>query len=142
MNAMSASLKAVGGSTVLRQVESAKHPVGDIQVGQRLAVERVVQRPCDRRAQQRHTREVVEVAGLERRILAIIGEAQEFLGVFGQVGAAHRVDRRHREQGGRGAAPFAAEPRHLALDEIGDVWVENGQEAVRVVFVVPDDALT
>ena len=44
-----------------------------------LAVRRLLKRLADPRAQAHHLDEVVEVPGLQRRVLPVVGEAQEFL---------------------------------------------------------------
>ena len=77
-------------------------------------------RPVQRRAQQADLDEVVEVARLEGRVLAVVGEREELarLRVERRVGA-QRAHRGKPEDRGRRAASAGAERGQLA--EVGDL---------------------
>ena len=73
-------------------------------------------RPIDGRAQQADLDEVVEVAGLERGVLAVIGKAQELARAVGDsLHVLETEDGGEAEDGGRGAAAFRAELAELGV---------------------------
>ena len=66
-------------------------------------------------AQQRHEQEIVEMARLQRGVLAIVGEAEE-LALVGRnraAGAIHPAQRARHQQGRRRAPPFGRQAREL-----------------------------
>jgi len=68
---------------------------------------------ADRRAEVDHLHEVVEVAGLESRVLAVVGEGEEFLVGEGVARLAEPVENREGRDRGGGAAALAAERGEL-----------------------------
>jgi hypothetical protein len=66
------------------------------------------------RAQQRHLHEVVEVSGLQRGVLAIVGEAEELARLGPEIAVALQLDQgAHRQDGGGGTAIVDAERGQL-----------------------------
>ena len=72
------------------------------------------QRPVQSGPDQRHLDEVVEMAGLQRGVLAVVGEAEHLLRLAWQIRVAHGADRGQGQQGRRGAAALAGQRRQLA----------------------------
>ena len=74
----------------------------------------VLGRLVQRRAQQGHLGEVVEVPGLQRGVLPVVGEAQELAGLGLEVAVALQFDERpdRQDRGGR-ASVVDAERRQL-----------------------------
>ena len=70
-----------------------------------LAVQR--QRPVQSGPDQRHLDEIVEMAGLQRGVLTIVGEAEYLLRLARQIRGSHGANRGQGQQGRRGAAALA-----------------------------------
>ncbi len=90
---------------------------------------RLSNRPVERRAQDTHLDEVIEMSGLERRILAVIRKAQKFgwnifLRCLTQIANSRKAENRRR-----GAAPLRAERGQFAEIEalacvVGDTTMQ------------------
>ena len=67
----------------------------------------ILDRPEKRCAQQTHLNKVVKVPGLQRRILPVIGKAEQLLGlVFERLVAAQGAQRRQAQHRRRRTAPL------------------------------------
>ena len=101
-----------GADPRVRSVEAERALLGE---AQRVAAEAVragiVQRAEKPRADEAHEEEVVEVAGLERGVLAVVGEAEELsrVAVQPRPGAVHPAQDAADEYGGRRAAALRRE---------------------------------
>ena len=101
-----------GADPRVRSVEAERALLGE---AQRVAAEAVragiVQRAEKPRADEAHEEEVVEVAGLERGVLAVVGEAEELsrVAVQPRPGAVHPAQYAADEHGGRRAAALRRE---------------------------------
>jgi hypothetical protein len=73
-----------------------------------------LQRLVEGGAQQRHLHKIVEMPGLQRSILAVVGEAEHLLRLWRQVRAAHGGNRSQRQQRRGRAAPFARQRGEFA----------------------------
>ncbi len=67
-------------------------------------------RPVKRRAQQRDLHKVVEMPGLQRSILTVVGEAEQFSGRLFQLAVPLQLaDERQAQDGGIGGAAARAQ---------------------------------
>ncbi len=109
----------LAGVRVERQVQRLEHLLRNLVVGEALLASVGDGAPqCG--AQQGDLHEVVEVAGLQRRVLAVVGERQELLGVVAQLGVgAQLANGGQRHDGGGRRATLRAEggePAEVAAD--------------------------
>ena len=92
------------------------------------------------RRKQRYLGEIVEVPGLQRGVLAVVGEAQELAGLGFEVSVALQFDQRaDRQDGGRRASVVNAKGRQLgALGALG-LGVGDAARGIETEQEVPAD---
>ncbi len=117
----------VDGEVVEGQGQGGEDGVGDLVVLESVGAG-LGRGLVERRPQQADLHKVVEVSGLERGVLAVVGEAQQLAGLGRQRGvgpqAAHG---REAEHGGGGAAAFGA--KRGQLGEVGLALATVGHPA-------------
>ena len=68
---------------------------------------RRLDRPVEGRAQKANLHEIVEMAGLQRSVLAIVGEAEELARAWGEISVGAEIaDGRQTQDGGGRTPPF------------------------------------